>query len=186
MRSIIIRKLDPANKKSLDSEYQRFITMCDEYKDLPKETFFKCNNSIHIIEDRMITEYIGNFYGIIGARTVTMQEAKIDKLDFYCKPYNTDHSVDLIYCIEFFHISSFSRNINEYEQIQLINELLKYCLADKNDGFTVYKIKCENIDKYSDILKNNNFNFYGTEYMADGEKQIPVYVRAPEMGTRLD
>lgn len=181
MRSAYIRKLDPSKTRTLEMEYDRFKANCFEYEKLSKEEFLKCNNSIYIIEDRLINEYMGNFYGIIGSRLITLEESKIDKLDFYCKPYNTDHSLDLLYEIKFLHFDQFKGfSINENKPF--LSALIKYCIADKNDGFTLYRAKCDNIvEDFEDVLIENNFKFCKQEYNAIKEKYYNVYLRPPVM-----
>lgn len=183
MRSIYIRRLDPARKSTLDIEYERLRMNCPGYDDISRDLFDKCNNSIYIIEDKLISEYIGNFYGIVGARTLTMEEARIKKLDFYCKPYYTDHSFNLVYEIEFMHFSNFSNKISKEQAITLLEELIKYCVADQNDGFTVYRAKCDNIPKnYEEALFNSNFKYHSEEFDTAHDKYYKVYTRAPLMG----
>lgn len=182
MRSIYIRRLDPAKKRTLDIEYERLKVNCPGYADISRDLFDKCNNSIYIIEDRLISEYIGNFYGIIGARTLTMEEAKIEKLDFYCKPYYTNHAFNLVHEIEFMHFSYF-RKINKSESMTLLKELIKYCIADQNDGFTVYRAKCDIISKeYEQALLDSNFEYHSKEFDAINDRYFKVYTRAPLMG----
>lgn len=185
MRSIYIRRLDPTKKRTLRLEYERLKANCPGYSELSEEIFNKCNNSIYIIEDRLISEYIGNFYGIIGSRLLTMEEAKINKLDFYCKPYYTNHELNLVYEIEFLHFSYFNM-INKNEGNILLEELIKYCVADQNDGFTVYKAKCDVIpDSYEQALINSNFRCTDEKYYdVSTMKDYKVYVRPPLMGTQ--
>ena len=184
MRYPYIRRLDPSNRKSLNLEYNKLKVNCIGYNGLTKEIFDKCNNSIYIVEDTLIDEHIGSFYGIIGSRVITMEEAKINKLDFYCKPYYTDHRLNLVYMIEFLHFSHY-KEIKKEEGNFLLSELIRYCVADQNDGFTIYKAKCDGIpESYEEGLFKANFKYYGEEFDLSTDRYIKVYVRPPLMGTQ--
>lgn len=186
MRSVYIKRLDPTRIRNLDIEYERLRTNCPGYMKITKDLFNKCNNSIYIIEDRNIGEFLGNFYGIIGCRMLTMEEARIEKLDFYCKPYYTNHSLNLVYEIEFLHFSKFSNYINKEDSIKFIKTLIEYCMADQNDGFTVYRAKCNNIvDEYETALLESNFKFHSKEFSTEDDKYYNVYTRAPIMGKNI-
>lgn len=139
---MVIKRVKAYDRSTLSYLYEFLIGNCPNYEDLDKSIFNDCCNSIFVTLDKDID----NIIGIIGCRLLSIDEAELDGLSYYCM--KKKH----LYKIEFFH-----HNVNNPVSMYL---LLKECLADKNDGFVVYKHRCElmnNTKEIIEVLKKFNF-----------------------------
>ena len=63
-------------------------TSCSDYDFLDMDIFNQCKDSIYIALDTYRgTNPYNNINGIIGCRRINMEQAKIENLEYYCKPY---------------------------------------------------------------------------------------------------
>lgn len=162
-----IIKANPSDDKLIYFLYGFLQSICADYKLLKFDDFSRCRNGIYIVVD--LSHKLNNIIALIGCRRLTMEEAQIKELEYYCQPN------ELMYEIEFLHYdnSCTSYNRPDYEK-SVISQLIKECAADKNDGFILYRPHCPSNEtcKFDDILANNGF------------KQITVddelaYIRKP-------
>lgn len=167
----IVKKIMPDDMESLCYEHSMLRTHCPT-QDIDCKDFLKSRNCI--ITLRSLNNR--NIYGIIGARLTTMEEVGIDKLDFYCKP---DQEV---YSIDFMHFSTpgkFDVTGSYINANKIYIGLIRECLADKNDGFAVYKAYCPTgkSPEIHDALIESGFKVESY----DSKSETFTYVKPPEM-----
>lgn len=153
-------------------------TSCSDYDFLDMNIFNQCKDSIYIaIDDYHGTNPYNNINGIIGCRRINMDQAKIEKLEYYCKPYRIVYSIEFLHCNKF---TGFVDVLGNYESTsKVIGELIRECLADKNDAFTVYRPYCptgKTPEEHDALIKHG---FYIDSY--DPAKEQFTYVRRPKV-----
>lgn len=153
-------------------------TSCSDYDFLDMDIFNQCKDSIYIALDTYRgTNPYNNINGIIGCRRINMEQAKIENLEYYCKPYQ------IVYSIEFLHYTKFHGLVDvlgNYQSIdKTIGDMISECLADKNDAFTVYRPICptgKTPEEHDALIKHG---FYVDSY--DPVKERFTYVRRPKL-----
>ena len=160
-----ITKIKPDDLRLLNLIYSTLISTCDAHKNLSFEVLLECRDNIYAIIE---TNDMGGKYikAVIGCRRTYIDKTNTKDLKYYCMPNS------LMYSIEFLHFNS------DTTGIELIN-LIRECLADKNDGFTIYTALCPNAYKDEVILytamRKNHFKYD----QIDKVKNTITYVREP-------
>lgn len=147
-----IIKVNPDDNKLIYFLYEFLKSSCENYKELSFSDFNKCRNSIFIVID--LSNKLNNIIALIGCHRVTMDDIGVETLSYYCQPNY------LMYEISFLHFDDSYTTYNRQEYAKsIITQLIKECIADKNDGFISYKLHCPNNAKYEfhDILINIGF-----------------------------
>ena len=153
-------------------------TSCNDYGFLDMNIFNQCKDSIYIaIDTYRETDSYNNIDGIIGCRRINMEQAKIEKLEYYCKPYQ------IVYSIEFLHYAKLYGStdiLGNYESAdKIIGSMISECLADKNDAFAVYRPYCptgKTPEEHDALIRNG---FYVDSY--DPVKEQFTYIRKPKL-----
>lgn len=134
-----IVKVEPYKKDSLCMIYEMIKASCEDYKFLERRQFDECINSIYICTEYDTFGFATNIYGMVGVRETTMEDIGVEKLKYYCKKSHK------IYSMEFLHYSY--HGSTPYPPSYVSDEsvymkLLRESLADKNDGFVVFRPHC--------------------------------------------
>lgn len=169
-----IVKVQPYDKRSLCMIFDMLKASCESHKFLQRKEFDECNNSIFVCAEFDIAGFATNILGMVGIRETTMEDIGVEKLKYYCK---NNHK---LYSMEFLHYSY--HPVTPYppshvSDVSIYKKLLGECLADKNDGFVVFRPHCptgKTPDNHNVLI---DFGFEIEDYNSLTETY--TYVKAP-------
>lgn len=147
-------KVKPYSNNDIDFIYQYIKYVCN-YEYISKKNILACKNSLYVIINNLNS--IPHLVGVIGCRN--------SKDHFNLAYYPTDK----VYIIDFLHID------NNIIGTEISYNLVKECLADKNDSFVLYKPLCPNtLNDFSFLLEKLNFELYDTSDITYIRKPITI------------